>query len=93
MSGVPGRGRLLRRHLRRRRADSTVYLFLTFLPSQFAVAGLFLIACFVSISMGTSVGTIAALAPIAVGISDKRNRGSLCIGAWFQAQCLEIIFR
>ena len=63
-------------------ADSTVYLFLTFLPSQFAVAGLFLIACFVSISMGTSVGTIAALAPIAVGISDKTGiAGALCIGA------------
>ena len=35
-------------------ADSTVFLFLDYLPSQFAVAGLFLIACFVSVSMGTS---------------------------------------
>ena len=43
-------------------ADSTVFLFLDFLPSQFAVAGLFLIACFVSVSMGTSVGTVSALA-------------------------------
>ena len=34
-------------------ADSTVFLFLDYLPSQFAVAGLFLISCFVSLSMGT----------------------------------------
>mgnify|MGYP000766998125 FL=1 len=59
-----------------------MFLFLDYLPSQFAVAGLFLIACFVSVSMGTSVGTIAALAPIAVGISDKTGiAGALCIGA------------
>ena len=51
-------------------ADSTVYLGLSLIPSQFAIVGIFLIACFVSISMGTSVGTIAALAPIAVGISE-----------------------
>ena len=51
-------------------ADSTVYLFLDYLPSQFAVAGLFLISCFVSISMGTSVGTISALAPFAVSMSE-----------------------
>ena len=58
-------------------ADSTVYLFLTFLPSQFAVAGLFLIACFVSISMGTSVGTISALAPFAVSMSQATGCGDL----------------
>ena len=51
-------------------ADSTVFLFLDFLPSQFAVAGLFLIACFVSVSMGTSVGTVSALAPFAVSMSE-----------------------
>ena len=50
-------------------ADSTVFLFLDFLPSQFAVGGLFLISCFVSISMGTSVGTVSALAPFAVSMS------------------------
>lgn len=50
--------------------DSTVNLFLTFLPPKFAVAGLFLIGCFISISMGSSCATIAALAPIAVGISE-----------------------
>ena len=51
-------------------ADSTVYLFLDYLPSQFAVAGLFLISCFVSISMGTSVGTIFVVGPILYPVSD-----------------------
>ncbi len=50
-------------------ADSTVYLFLSLIPAKLAVGGMFLIACFISLSMGTSVGTIAALAPIAAGIS------------------------
>lgn len=51
--------------------DSTVNLSLSILPSNLLVAGLFIIACFISISMGTSVGTIAALAPIALGVSQK----------------------
>ena len=63
-------------------ADSTVYLFLDYLPSQFAVAGLFLISCFVSISMGTSVGTISALAPFAVSMSQATGFDVvLCIAA------------
>lgn len=63
-------------------ADSTVNLFLTFLPARFAVAGLFLIACFVSISMGTSVGTISALAPFAVSMSQATGFDIvLCIAA------------
>ena len=63
-------------------ADSTVFLFLDYLPSQFAVAGLFLIACFVSVSMGTSVGTISALAPFAVSMSKATGfELVLCIAA------------
>ena len=63
-------------------AESTVYLFLTFLPPQVAVAGLFLIACFVSTSMGTSVGTISALAPFAVSMSQATGYDVvLCIAA------------
>ena len=63
-------------------AESTVYLFLTFLPPQVAVAGLFLIACFVSTSMGTSVGTISALAPFAVSMSEATGFSvTLCIAA------------
>ncbi len=55
---------------------------LSILPSNIAVVGLFLIGCFISLSMGTSMGTIAALAPIAVGISEKTGFGiELCIGA------------
>ena len=51
--------------------ESTVNLGLSILPGGMAVAGLFVIGCFISISMGTSVGTITALAPIAAGISEK----------------------
>ena len=62
--------------------DSTVNLGLSILPSNVAVAGLFLIGCFISISMGTSVGTITALAPIAVGISQKTGFSmAVCAGA------------
>ncbi len=50
--------------------DSTVNLGLSLLPPSVAVVGLFIIGCFISISMGTSVGTITALTPIAVGISE-----------------------
>ena len=60
--------------------DSTVNLGLSILPA--AVAGLFVIGCFISVSMGTSMGTIAALAPIAAGISEKTGFGlAICIGA------------
>ncbi len=62
--------------------ESTVNLGLSILPSNIAVAGLFVIGCFISISMGTSMGTIAALAPIAVGISEKTGFDpAICVGA------------
>ena len=62
--------------------DSTVNFGLSIMPPQIAVAGLFVIGCFISIAMGTSVGTIAALTPIAVGISQKTDiAGALCLGA------------
>ncbi len=48
---------------------STVNLGLSLIPAHFVVAGLFVIGCFISVSMGTSMGTIAALAPIAAEIS------------------------
>ncbi|MGD7010142.1 Na+/H+ antiporter NhaC family protein [Metabacillus sp. 84] len=51
--------------------ESTVNLALTYFPQSFLVAGLFIIAAFVSLSMGTSMGTIAALGPIAAGISGE----------------------
>lgn len=62
--------------------ESTVNLGLSILPAKVAVVGLFVIGCFISVSMGTSMGTIAALAPIAVGISEKTGFAlPVCIGA------------
>ena len=61
---------------------STVNLGLSLIPAQFAVVGLFLIGCFISVSMGTSVGTITALAPIAVGVSEATGFNmALCLAA------------
>ena len=50
--------------------DATVNLTLTLLPANMLLAGLFIAACFISISIGTSVGTIVALTPIAAGIAN-----------------------
>ena len=62
--------------------ESTVNLGLSILPGNVAVVGLFIIGCFISVSMGTSMGTISALAPIAVGISEKTGYSmAVCIGA------------
>ncbi|MBQ8184719.1 MAG: Na+/H+ antiporter NhaC family protein [Lachnospiraceae bacterium] len=62
--------------------DSTVNLGLSLMPSGIVVAGLMIIGCFISVSMGTSMGTIGALAPIAVGISEKTGFSmAICIGA------------
>ena len=49
--------------------DATVNLALMLLPANMLLAGLFLAACFISISVGTSVGTIVALTPIAAGVA------------------------
>ena len=51
--------------------DATVNLSLTLLPGNMLLAGLFLAACFISLSIGTSVGTIVALTPIAAGIASQ----------------------
>ena len=51
--------------------DATVSLTLSFLPSNMLLAGLFLAACFISLSIGTSVGTIVALTPIAAGVATQ----------------------
>jgi putative methionine transporter, NhaC family (TC 2.A.35.1.-) len=51
--------------------DATVNLTLAVLPSQMLLAGLFLAACFISLSIGTSVGTIVALTPIAAGVATQ----------------------
>lgn len=49
--------------------DATVNLTLSLLPPQMLLAGLFVAACFISLSIGTSVGTIVALTPIAAGVA------------------------
>lgn len=49
--------------------DATVNLALSFLPASMILPGLFLAACFISLSIGTSVGTIVALVPIAAGLA------------------------
>lgn len=49
--------------------DATVNLTLSLLPSSLILPGLFLAACFISVSVGTSVGTVVALVPIAAGLA------------------------
>ena len=50
-------------------AEAVAYFLLSIAPVKLAVAVLFVVACFVSMAMGTSVGTITLLAPIAVAVS------------------------
>ena len=49
--------------------DATVHLALRYLPCEFLVPGLFISACFISLSIGTSVGTVVALTPLAVELA------------------------
>ncbi|MCW5911683.1 MAG: Na+/H+ antiporter NhaC family protein [Cyclobacteriaceae bacterium] len=58
--------------------DSTINFGLAYLSPRFLIAGLFLTACFISLSLGTSVGTVVALSPIAVGMSESIP-GSLAV--------------
>lgn len=51
--------------------DATVNLALTLLPGNMLLAGLFVATCFISLSVGTSVGTIVALTPIAAGVAEQ----------------------
>lgn len=51
--------------------ESVVNFGLSIIPTNLLIPGVFLICCFVSLSMGTSMGTIVAIAPIAIGIADK----------------------
>lgn len=53
--------------------DATVNLTLNLLPGNMLLAGIFMAACFISISIGTSVGTIVALTPIAAGITTQTD--------------------
>ncbi len=62
-------------------AQSVAYFMLSMIPPQFAVIVLFIVACFVSTAMGTSVGTITLLTPIAVEVAQASSfNTALCIG-------------
>ena len=62
-------------------AQSVAYFMLDLIPAQFAVPVLFVVACFVSTAMGTSVGTITLIAPIAVEVAQASGYDvSLCVG-------------
>lgn len=61
--------------------DATVNLTLSVLPPDFLLPGLFLASCFISISIGTSVGTVVALVPIAVGIASQTDANMALITA------------
>ena len=76
--------------------DATVNLTLSLLPPQMILAGMFLAACFISLSIGTSVGTIAALAPIAAGVatetgSDVALMTAIIVGGSFFGDNLSFI--
>lgn len=63
-------------------AESVAYFMLSMIPARFAVAVLFVVACFVSTAMGTSVGTITLITPIAVAVAKTSGFGlPLCIGS------------
>ena len=62
-------------------AQSVAYFMLRLIPAQFSVAVLFVVACFVSLAMGTSVGTITLIAPIAVEVAQATGFAvPLCVG-------------
>lgn len=62
--------------------ESTVNLGLTFIPIQFIFAGLFIVSAFIATAMGTSMGTIAAIGPVAVSLAEKADiNTALAIGA------------
>jgi Na+/H+ antiporter NhaC len=69
--------------------DATVALGLSFIPSNLLLPGFFVIAAFIATSMGTSMGTIAAVAPVALGVADQAHidyaimAGAVMSGALF----------
>jgi len=62
-------------------AQSVAYFMLSLIPAQYCVAVLFVVACFVSLAMGTSVGTITLIAPIAVEVAQTTGFAvPFCVG-------------
>ena len=76
--------------------DATVNLTLRLLPESMLLPGLFLAACFISLSIGTSVGTVVALTPVAVGIAEQTGSSlplivALVVGGSFFGDNLSFI--
>ena len=66
----------------RESAQSVAYFMLSIIPAQYAVAVLFIVSCFVSLAMGTSVGTITLITPIAAAVSSASGFDiALCVGS------------
>ena len=66
--------------------ESVVNLGITFIPSIALVPGVFLISCFISLAIGTSMGTVAAMAPIAIGVAEAAQLNiplTVAAGAYF----------
>ncbi len=61
--------------------EATVNFTLNIIPARFLLAGLFLTACFVSLAIGTSVGTVVALVPIASGIAEETGMSQVMMTA------------
>lgn len=63
-------------------AESVAYFLLSLIPAQYAVMVLFVVSCFVSLAMGTSVGTITLISPIGIAVATSSGFSvPLCLGA------------
>lgn len=76
--------------------ESVVNLSLSFIPVQFLIPGVFLLCCFISTAIGTSMGTIAAMAPVAIGVArgaglDLAVTGAAVIGGAYFGDNLSMI--
>ena len=76
--------------------DATVHFTLRFVPTEFLPAGIFVVACFVSLSIGTSVGTIVALTPVVTGLAaqlgaDTAQMVAIVVGGAFFGDNLSFI--
>ena len=76
--------------------DATVHFTMRFVPIEFLPAGIFIAACFVSLSIGTSVGTIVALTPVVTGLAaqmgaDTAQMVAIVVGGAFFGDNLSFI--
>lgn len=63
-------------------AESVAYFVLSFIPARFSVVVLFVVSAFISLAMGTSVGTITLITPIAIAVAEAAGFGvPVCVGS------------